>query len=54
MVGYPEVIRPYYQEFKVTTYQEGGNLFKNVKEFSRIIAEYTLSLYLKNEDKRFW
>ncbi|EIE40158.1 M13 family metallopeptidase [Mycoplasmopsis canis] len=54
MVGYPEIIRPYYSEFKVKTYEEGGNIFENVKKFSKIMGEYKLSLYLKSEDKRYW
>ncbi|ATO31011.1 flagellar biosynthesis protein FlgM [Mycoplasmopsis bovirhinis] len=54
MIGYPEIIRPYYKQFKVTTYQEGSNLFENTQKFSKLMVEYKLSLYLKEEDKRYW
>ncbi|WP_334687783.1 M13 family metallopeptidase [Mycoplasmopsis cynos] len=54
MVGFPEVIRPYYTNFKVKTYEQGGTLFENASNFNKIIAEYKISLYLKDEDRRFW
>ncbi|WP_435129061.1 M13 family metallopeptidase [Mycoplasma sp. 6243] len=54
MVGYPEKIRPYYAKFKVKTYQDGSNIFENIKEFNKHISEYQLSLYHKSEDKKLW
>ncbi|WP_027121576.1 M13 family metallopeptidase [Mycoplasma leonicaptivi] len=54
MVGYPEIIRPYYDNFIVKDYKEGGTLFTNVKLFQKEITEYILSLYHKSEDKRYW
>ncbi|QKT05600.1 M13-type metalloendopeptidase [Mycoplasma sp. OR1901] len=54
MVGYPEIIQPYYSEFKVKTYDENGSIFSSVHSFGKIMAEYRLSLYHKEEDKRFW
>ncbi|MBN4084218.1 M13-type metalloendopeptidase [Mycoplasma sp. CSL10166] len=54
MVGYPEIIRPYFSKFKVKTYEENGSIFEAVHSFSKIIAKYRLSLYHKQEDKRYW
>ncbi|MCU4706878.1 M13 family metallopeptidase [Mycoplasma sp. CSL7503-lung] len=54
MVGYPEIIQPYYSQFKVKTYDENGSIFTSVHSFNKIFAEYRLSLYHKEEDKRFW
>lgn len=54
MIGYPEIIRPYYKEFSVKTYEEGGDIFSNSKNFDNLIKEYSLSLYGKTEDERYW
>ncbi|MGZ9413564.1 M13 family metallopeptidase [Mycoplasma sp. Z386] len=54
MIGFPEVIRPYYSKFKVKTYEEGGNLFENALKFNKYLVEYALSLFGKTEDKRYW
>ncbi|UUD35789.1 M13 family metallopeptidase [Mycoplasmopsis citelli] len=54
MVGYPEKIRPYYELFKVKTYQEKSNLLENVLNFKKIMQQYHDSLYLKSEAKEYW
>ncbi|QNM93346.1 M13 family metallopeptidase [Mycoplasma sp. Pen4] len=54
MVGYPEEIRPYYEKLIVKTYEDGSNLFENVKNFGRIMTEYNFSLYLKETNPKFW
>ncbi|WGI36664.1 M13 family metallopeptidase [Mesomycoplasma lagogenitalium] len=54
MIGYPEIIRPYYNKFKVLGYEQGGNLFTNALKFSEEISKYKISLYHKDEDKRYW
>ncbi|TDV24432.1 putative endopeptidase [Mycoplasmopsis mustelae] len=54
MVGYPEEIRPYYAKFKVKSYQDGSNIFANVKKFVKLITEYNFSLYHKAESRKMW
>lgn len=54
MVGYPEKIRPFYNEYKVTTYAQKSNLFANVLNFQEILQKYQDSFYLKNESKEYW
>ncbi|MCU9939778.1 hypothetical protein NW739_03355 [Mycoplasmopsis felis] len=54
MVGFPEEIRPYYEKFMVKTYQDGSNIFENIRKFSKHITNYNLSLYHKSESKKLW
>ncbi|WP_322958404.1 M13 family metallopeptidase [Mycoplasmopsis felis] len=54
MVGFPEEIRPYYKKFMVKTYQDGSNIFENIRKFRKHITNYNLSLYHKSESKKLW
>lgn len=54
LVGYPDVIQPYYSQLKTKTYEEGFNIVDNNFEWNKIILKYSDSLYNKKSDKRLW
>ncbi|TNK82600.1 M13 family peptidase [Mycoplasmopsis pullorum] len=54
MVGYPEYIYSYYDNFTVTDYKDGGSLTSNINKFSEIIDEYLLTQYKKEVDQNIW
>ncbi|MDO5044141.1 MAG: M13-type metalloendopeptidase [Coriobacteriia bacterium] len=53
-IGYPEKLQPYYDEFKVKSYDEGGTLFSNMQDFSKIMIEYNFDKYSKPVETEFW
>ncbi|MBN3534801.1 M13 family metallopeptidase [Mycoplasma procyoni] len=54
MIGFPEKIQPYYDNFKTTTYEQGGDLVSNSIAFSKVYNDYAFSLYHKDESKEYW
>lgn len=53
-VGYPDRVRPYYDEFIVQNYAEGGDLVSNSAHFSRLITEYVLAKLDKPVERDLW
>ncbi|TNK82551.1 M13 family metallopeptidase, partial [Mycoplasmopsis pullorum] len=54
MVGYPEEIEPYYDEYKVQTYADGGNVISNIINFGKLSTRWNLSRYNQKVNKKLW
>ncbi|MEA4333821.1 M13 family metallopeptidase [Mycoplasma sp. 1232] len=54
MVGYPEIIRPFYKDFVVKTYEQGSNILENVLFFESIKTQYNLSQYNQLKNDKYW
>ncbi|RIV16509.1 M13 family metallopeptidase [Mycoplasmopsis gallopavonis] len=54
MVGYPDYIPSFYDQFIVKTYHEKGSLTENIDNFERIMDEYNFSKYKKEVDPNLW
>ncbi|MGY6172347.1 M13-type metalloendopeptidase [Candidatus Mycoplasma pogonae] len=54
MIGYPDEMEPYYNQFNTISYQNGGDLVTNNINFSKAIQDYNDSLYLKEENPNYW
>ncbi len=53
-VGYPDIYKPYYDQFKVKTYEENSNLIENIINFDILINKYVFSQYLEPVNKKYW
>ncbi|AYF92250.1 M13 family metallopeptidase [Apilactobacillus bombintestini] len=53
-VGYPDEINPLYHQFKVTGKEDGGDLYNNVENISKIIIKHNFSKWNKPVDKSLW
>ncbi|WP_033161043.1 M13 family metallopeptidase [[Mycoplasma] collis] len=54
MIGFPSKIEPFYKEFKIDDYSEGGNLVNNIEKLNRIYYDYKFSLYNQKENDKYW
>ncbi|WP_406616149.1 M13-type metalloendopeptidase [Mycoplasmopsis hyopharyngis] len=53
-IGFPEIYKPYYDQFEVKSYEQGSNLVQNIDEFNVISAKYVFSQYLEPVNKKYW
>ncbi|AWX69478.1 M13 family metallopeptidase [[Mycoplasma] anseris] len=54
MVGYPEEIEPYYNEFFVQSYNGYDDLLQNVLAFQKIRIRWEYDRYLEIKNKKLW
>ncbi|VEU78220.1 M13-type metalloendopeptidase [Mycoplasmopsis columbinasalis] len=53
-IGYPKEFRPFYKDFKVSSYAEGGNLLANVIELAKVRMKWSFSCIDTPVNKNFW
>lgn len=54
MIGYPEEIESYYDQYKTKTFEENGSIIDNVLSFSAISHEYNLAKCGEKVNKKIW
>ncbi|MEA4115490.1 M13 family metallopeptidase [Mycoplasma sp. 744] len=53
-IGYPNEIRPYYQEYQVYSYKQGYNLLDNIINLDQIFIRYHFNQYKEPINKNYW
>lgn len=54
MVGYPEYIEKYFDDFKILNFSEGGNLLSNFRYLDKVLTDFEYSKYNQNVDENIW
>ncbi|VEU75286.1 Neutral endopeptidase [Mycoplasmopsis maculosa] len=53
-VAYPEIMQPYFENFKIKTYKEDENVFSNLINMNIIRAKYELGKFGKIINRDYW
>lgn len=54
MVGYPDYIEKYFDEFNVISFEENGDLLSNFRYLDKVVTRFEYSKYNQNVDENIW
>lgn len=53
-VGYPDTINPLYHQFKITTKEDGGDLYSNIAAIDKLVTKHNFSKWNQPVDRNLW